>query len=371
MPVFSRGIAALFALAICFCLTSAPSVPATLFEDSVTCLGQAGASDATKLDCLNTIEKSMVKDPKLTTDAYAPLVQACFKDPSFFVRLQAARIIARTHFDRAALAPQEMTFFLDPAIQGSTDCLDESTAMRLSLQDIAEQQKFAVLVKLGLIDQVWNALLNGPISIRKNTLALFAAMLAKGTPAEEAPYRDNAEKFFDWLFSPEAAKLDAEDFITIPIDQAASILFAMNDTIFLGNHLMTPIGSWVLYPNDKNPRQVSPDARWGYADDLNAELRERLPINFKMDEAGSKVWANQLQVLIIAQTPVKDLRSCLDRATAVDNLEFAGPGVQTLVKQLLAEVAAEESHGKDFGQEARGCGELEARVMFQARTGQR
>jgi len=368
MPVLPRSVAALFAAVICFSLTSAPSVPATLFDDSVTCLSRTGATDATKLDCINTLDKAVVKDPKLLTKAYAPLVQTCFKDPSFFVRLQAARLVARFRFDRNAIVSQEMTFFLDPAIQGSTECLNEAEAMSLHLQRYEREQKFATMDKEGLVAQVWTALLNGPVEIRKNTLALFAPMLAKGDAKELTPYRDNAEKFFDWLFTPDAAKLGAEDLITVPIDQAASILFSMGDTVFLGKHLLTPIGSWVLYPNDKNPKSVSPDARWGYADDFNAELRPRLPINFKFDPAAAKVWADQLQILVISQTPVKTIRACINRATAVDNLEFAGPEVQVLTKQMLAELASEESKGKLYNQAERGCGEVEARAMFERRA---
>lgn len=367
MPVLSRSVAALFAAVMCFSLTCAPSAPATLFDDSVKCLAQADASDATKLSCMSTIEKSAAKTPALAEQAYAPLVQACFKDQSFFVRLQAARTINRMRFNRNFIAPQEMTLFLDPAIMNSKECLNETEAISLHLQLFEREQTFATMEKLGLVDQVWNALLNGPASIKKNTLALFFPMLSKGSPRELAPYRDNAERFFDWLFSPDASALGAEDLITIPIDQAASILFAMSDTVFVGRHLLTPIGSWVLYPNAQKPRDVSPDARWGYADDLNAVLRPLLPINLKFDAPSAKVWADQLQVLVIAQTPVTNQRGCIDRATAVENVEFAGPEVQSLVKQMLAELAAETSHGKDYNEETTGCGEIEARAMFQRR----
>lgn len=368
MSALPRVIAACFTAAISFVLMAAAPSPAPKLpnlDDSLKCFAQPDASDSAKLRCLNEVQQAIAKGgPGAADKAYPTLVQACFKDPSFLVKLGAARLVARLNLNRDAIAPQELTLLLDPAVIGSSDCLNEASSMAEHLRVYTQKTKFSALAKMGMVDAVWNALLNGAPNVRKNALPLFYPMLQNGTVAELAPYRDNAERFFEWLFSADAASLDYEDLITRPIDQTAAILFAMGDSVFLGRHLLTPIQSYVLYPNPKNPNAVSPDAKWGYADDLNSELRPLLPANFSINAAAAKVWADALQVLVIAQTPVKTARGCINRATAVDNITFAGPEVEKLTVQTLADLASETPHGKDYGQESRGCGEVEARVVL-------
>jgi hypothetical protein len=370
MPLVLRVITALFTVAISFVLVAAAPTPTPTpkpanLDASLKCVAQPDASDSAKITCLNEVQQAIEKGGVDAADkAYPTLVQTCFKDPSFFVKLDAARMVARLNVNRDAIAPQELSLFLDPAVIGTSDCLNEASSMSDHLRVYTQKQKFSALVKMGMVDAVWNALLNGAPSVRGKVLQLFFPMLGNGTVTEMAPYRDDAERFFDWLFTPDASAMDYEDLITRPIDQTASILFAMGDSVFLGRHLLTPIQSYVLYPNPKNPNAVSPDAKWGYADDLNSELRPLLPVNFAINAAAAKVWADALQVLVIAQTPVKSERGCINRATAVENITFGGTEVEKLTVQTLADLAGETPHGKEYGQEARGCGELEARVVL-------
>ncbi|HTX03689.1 MAG TPA: hypothetical protein VMD07_08405 [Candidatus Acidoferrales bacterium] len=339
-------------------------VPKESLANALACLGDTSASDTVKLNCVMDIEAYADKDGyPAGTQAFIPLATTCFKDPSYFVRLAAARTIPRIPIKRDAVVNDELKLFLDPKVIASTDCLHQSEVMGLHLTGFMKDHKFSQLQKLGMIDTIWDALLNGDPLVQKNALGEFYLVLGKGSPKELAPYKDRAERYFDFLFSPAAAKLDEENFITISIDQMASILFAMGDYAFLGNHLLTPIASYVLYPNAKNPHAVSPDARWGYADDLNYNLRDRMNVALKWDPASAKVWANALQVLIIAATPVTSQRQCIDREAAMENLVFAGHEVQQLAVQTLVELANEPPKGAEFGAEERGCGEIEARVL--------
>jgi len=332
-------------------------------ESAISCLDQADATDTLKLNCIMDIEAYADKEgAPAGTKAYISLARTCFKDPSYFVRLAAARTIPRIRIRRNDVVADELKLFLDPKVIASDECLHESDTMGTHLIAYMNNHTFAQLQQLGMIDTIWDALLNGTPFVQKNALGEFYLILGKGTSKELAPYKDRAEKFFNYLFSPEAAKLDEEDFITISIDQTASILFAMGDYTFLGDHLLTPIGSYVLYPNATHPKAVSPDARWGYADDLNYNLRDRMEVKLKWDTQGAKTWANALQALIIAATPVKSQRLCLDRQTAMENLVFAGHEVQLIALSTLIELANEPSHAADYGDE-RGCGEVEARVL--------
>src|SRR5579872_489771 len=307
MPLVLRVVSAFLTVSFSFVLLAAAPTPKPPdLDDSLKCVAQPNADDTTKLTCLQQIQDAITKGGVKTADeAYPTLVQACFKDPSFLVKIGASRMVARLRLDRDAIAAQELTLFLDPAVIGTSGCLNESDAMATHLATYTRAHKFSVLVKMGMVDAVWNALLSAEPNVRKNALALFFPMLRAGSQAELAPYRDNAEKFFDWLFSPDAGAMNFEDLITRAIDQAATILFAMGDEVFLGRHLLTPIQSYVVYPNAKNPKALSPDAKWGYADDLNSELRPLLPVNFAVGSAASKIWADELQILVISQTPVK------------------------------------------------------------------
>jgi hypothetical protein len=387
MTSASRIVAAVFAVMVAFVLTcstpdaaGSPSPSATpkpvptptptvralhqSLESAIKCLGNNDASDTIKLNCIMDIEAYADRDGyPAGTKAYVSLATTCFKDPSYFVRLAAARTIPRIRFHRDLVVGDELKLFLDPKVIASTDCLHEADLMGGHLTRYAKAHKFSDLQSLGMIDTIWDALLNGNPFVQKNALGEFYLVLAKGSPKELAPYKARAEQFFDYLFSPGAAKMDEENFITISIDQTASILFAMNDYQFLGDHLLTPIASYVLYPNEKNPRAVSPDARWGYADDLNYSLRDRMNVKLKWEPTAAKTWANALQALLIAATPVKTQRQCIDRQTAMENLAFAGHEVQVIAVSTLVELANEPSHGAQFGEIERGCGEVEARVL--------
>ncbi len=387
MTSASRIVAAVFAVMVAFVLTcSTPNAAGTpaptatpkpvptptptvralhqSLDSAISCLSDASASDTIKLNCIMDIEAYADKEGSPAgTKAYISLATTCFKDPSYFVRLAAARTIPRVRFSRNAVVADELKLFLDPKVIASTECLHEADSMGAHLTRYAQAHKFSQLQSLGMIDTIWDALLNGSPFVQKNALGEFYLVLAKGSPKELAPYKDRAERFFNFLFSPEAAKMDEENFITISIDQTASILFAMGDYQFLGDHLLTPIASYVLYPNAKNPRAVSPDARWGYADDLNYSLRDRMNVKLKWDPVSAKTWANALQALLIAATPVKTQRQCIDRQTAMENLSFAGHDVQVIAISTLVELANEPSHGAEFGEVERGCGEVEARVL--------
>ena len=387
MTFASRIVAAVFAVMVAFVLTcSAPNAAGTpdpnatpkptptpqptvralhqSLESAIKCLGDGSASDTIKLNCIMDIEAYADRDGyPAGTKAYLSLATTCFKDPSYFVRLAAARTIPRIRFHRDLVVGDELKLFLDPKVIASTDCLHEAELMGGHLTRYAKAHTFAQLQNLGMIDTIWDALLNGTPFVQKNALGEFYLVLAHGTPKELAPYKARAEQFFNFLFSPAAAKLDEENFITISIDQMASVLFAMNDYQFLGDHLLTPIASYVLYPNEKNPKAVSPDARWGYADDLNYSLRDRMDVKLKWEPVAAKTWANALQALLIAVTPVKTQRMCIDRQTAMENLSFAGHEVQLIAVSTLVELANEPSHGVQFGEIERGCGEVEARVL--------
>jgi hypothetical protein len=341
-------------------------VPKESFANAIKCLSDDSASDTIKLNCIMDIEAyaDANKESYATgTAAFIPLATTCFKDPSYFVRLEAARTIPRILIKRDPVVNDELKLFLDPKVIASTECLHQSEVMGIHLTTFMTNHSFVQLQKLGMIDTIWDALLNGPPFVQKNALGEFYLVLAKGSPKDLAPYKDRAEKYFNFLFSPEATALNEENFVTISIDQMASILFAMHDYAFLGDHLLKPIASYVLYPNEKNPKAISPDARWGYADDLNYNLRDRMNVTVKWDLPSAKVWANALQVLIIAATPVKTQRQCIDRETAMENLVFAGHDVQQLAVQTLVELANEPPKGADVGAQERGCGEVEARVL--------
>lgn len=339
-------------------------VPKQSLDSAIKCLNDAEASDTVKINCVMDLQAyGDTLGYPAGTRAFIPLATTCFKDQSYFVRLAAARAIPRILIKRDRAAGDELKLFLDPKVIGSTDCLRQSTVMANHLTLYMKAHVFSQLQKAGMIDTIWNALLNGDPHVQKNTLGEFYLELGKGSPQELAPYKDQAERYFNFLFSPDAAKLDEENFITISIDQMASILFAMNDTAFLGDHLLTPIASYVLYPNEKNPKAVSPDARWGYADDLNYNLRDRMNVTIKWDPPSEKVWANALQALIIAATPVKTQRQCIDRETAMENLVFAGHAVQQIAVQMLVELSQEPPKGADVGAQDRGCGEVEARAL--------
>jgi hypothetical protein len=387
MTSASRIVTALFAVMVAFVLTcstldaaGAPSASATpkptptpaptvralneTLDSAIKCLDQGDESDTIKLNCIMDIEAYADKlGSPAGTKAYISLARTCFKDPSYFVRLAAARTIPRIRIKRDAVAGDELKLFLDPKVIASTECLHESETMGTHLIRYMKAENFSKLRSQGMIDTIWDALLNGNPYTQKNALGEFYLVLGKGTAKELAPYKERAERFFDFLFSPGASKMDEENFITISIDQAASILFAMNDYGFLGDHLLTPIASYVLYPNEKNPRAVSPDARWGYADDLNYSLRDRMAVKLKWEPAAAKTWANALQALLIAATPVKTQRMCIDRQTAMENIVFAGHDVQVIAVSTLVELANEPSHGVQFGEIERGCGEVEARVL--------
>src|SRR5579872_255934 len=387
MTSASRIVTAVFAVMVAFVLTcSTPDAAGTpnpnatpkptptpvptvrvlhqSLDSAINCLSDANASDTIKLNCIMDIEAYADRDGyPAGTKAYISLATTCFKDPTYFVRLAAARTIPRIRFRRDAVVADELKLFLDPKVIASTECLHEADLMGGHLTRYAKAHSFSQLQSLGMIDTIWDALLNGNPFVQKNALGEFYLVLAKGNPKELAPYKERAEHFFDYLFSPAAAKMDEENFITISIDQAASILFAMNDYQFLGDHLLTPIASYVLYPNEKNPKAVSPDARWGYADDLNYSLRDRMNVKLKWEPTAAKTWANALQALLIAVTPVKTQRMCIDRQTAMENLSFAGHDVQVIALSTLVELANEPSHGVEFGEIERGCGEVEARVL--------
>ncbi|MGA3036391.1 MAG: hypothetical protein ABSE64_02810 [Vulcanimicrobiaceae bacterium] len=339
-------------------------VPKQSFDNALKCLNDASASDTVKINCIMDVQAygDTIGYPA-GTRAFIPLATTCFKDQSYFVRLAAARAIPRILIKRDPIVNDELKLFLDPKVIASTDCLHQSETMSVHLTFFMAKHSFPQLQKLGMIDTIWDALLNGNPYVQKNALGEFYLVLAKGSPKELAPYKDRAEKYFNFLFSPEASSLNEENFITISIDQMASILFAMGDYAFLGDHLLKPIASYVLYPNDKNPKAVSPDARWGYADDLNYNLRDRMNVTLKFDAPSAKVWANALQVLLIAATPVKTQRQCIDRETAMENLVFAGHDVQQLAVQTLVELANEPPKGAEVGAQDRGCGEVEARVL--------
>jgi|GEM_PF-3886716 hypothetical protein len=339
-------------------------VPKQSLDSAIKCLSDADASDTVKINCVMDLQAyGDTLGYPAGTRAFIPLATTCFKDPSYFVRLAAARAIPRILIKRDRVVGDELKLFLDPKVIGSTECLRQSTVMANHLTLYMKAHKFAQLKSAGMIDTIWNALLNGEPVVQKNALGEFYLELSSGSPKELAPYKDQAEKYFDFLFSADAAKLDEENFITISIDQVASILFAMGDNAFLGNHLLTPIASYVLYPNAKNPKAVSPDARWGYADDLNYNLRDRMNVTLKWDPVSEKVWANALQALIIAATPVKTQRQCIDRETAMENLVFAGHAVQQIAVATLSELAQEPPKGADLGAQDRGCGEVEARAL--------
>ena len=214
-----------------------------------------------------------------------------------------------------------------------------------------------------MIDTIWDALLNGDPFVQKNALGEFYLVLAKGSPKELAPYKDRAERYFNFLFTPGSFRAGRRK-LHHDLDRSNgehSVCDARQ--CVLGDHLLKPIGSYVLYPNEKNPKAVSPDARWGYADDLNYNLRDRMNVTLKWDLPSAKVWANALQALIIAATPVKTQRQCIDRETAMENLVFAGHAVQQIAVQTLVELANEPPKGAEVGAQDRGCGEVEARVL--------
>ncbi|MGH7716647.1 MAG: hypothetical protein ACREML_11695, partial [Vulcanimicrobiaceae bacterium] len=322
--------------------------PKQSFEKALACLDDTTASDTIKLNCIMDIEAYADKEGYPTgTRAFIPLATTCFKDPSYFVRLAAARTIPRILIKRDRVVNDELKLFLDPKVIASTECLHQSEVMGSHLMAFMKEHKFSQLQKLGMIDTIWDALLNGDPFVQKNALGEFYLVLGKGTPKELAPYKEKAENYFNFLFSAGASKLNEDNFITISIDQMASILFAMGDYAFLGDHLLTPIESYVLYPNAKNPKAVSPDARWGYADDLNYNLRDRMNVTLKWDLPSAKVWANALQALIIAATPVRSQRQCLDRETAMENLVFAGHEVQQIAVSTLVELSNEPPKGAE------------------------
>jgi hypothetical protein len=368
MTFMKRLVAALFAVTLIGAASPTPAPtptrkPQQTFDNALKCLGDASASEQLKLNCIMDIEYWVHKNGiDAATKAYIPLATTCFKDSDFLVRFAASRTIPRLRINRNGVVADELKLFLDPDVIASTNCLHEADNMTAHLSKWVENHSFASMQANGMVDLVWNALLNGTPFVQKNALGEFYTMLSKGSPKELLPYKDRAEKYFDYLFSADAAKLGEENFITISIDQVAAILFAMNDYVFIGNHLLLPIASYVLYPNDKQPKAVSPDRRWGYADDLNYGLRDRMRVKLKFDDVSAKVWANAIQALIVAATPVKNQRQCIDRSNAVENLVFAGHDVQQISLSTLSELASEPSHAADFG-ESNGCGEVEARAM--------